>query len=209
MIGPGSDKNKTQLLNIEGGGMSKAIWAMAIWTDLFSKRGFPYSNTYFFLIDAKILLPNCKIRLLTKVQVDLSKTVVVFKKSYTKISTWFWRWHKFTQAYTSTLFCGDKHKHKPLIVKRTRTNTRACPLKKTITITDSCPAMPCNWTLPSLLPEPPLFSLLHLHPAPNLLQYLIFNAHLQLLITNTSTFSTISSYYLNFSNNNSCSKFSS
>ena len=118
-------------------------------------------------------LQNQTNKLLTKVQVNLSKTVVVFKKSYTKITTWFLRWHKFTQAYTSTLFCGDKHKHKPLIVKRTRTNTRACPLKKTITITDSCPAMPCNWTLPSLLPEPPLFSLLHLHPATTL--NLIFN----------------------------------
>ena len=180
---------------------------MAISADLFLKRGFPYSNKYFlhWRQNPHAKLQNQTNKLLTKVQVNLSKTVVVFKKSYTKISTWFWRWLKFTQAYRSTLFCGDKHEHKPLIVKRTRT----CPLKRTITITGSCPAMPCNWTLPSLLPEPPLFSLLHLHPAPNLLQYLIFNVHLQLLITNTSTFSTISSYYLNFSNNNSCSKFSS
>ena len=122
-----------------------------------------------------------------------------FKRSYTKISTWFWRIHKFTQAYdfqepgtkTSTLFCGNKHKHKHVISKRTRiypsrwfqrehAQTQACDckenthlytspwfqselnthkhksmmFKRTITITGSCPAMPCNWTLPSLLPAP-------------------------------------------------------
>ena len=77
-------------------------------------------------------MSNCKIRqtnFLLKYNTLISKKKYRgFKRSHSKISTWFWRRRRFTQAYdfqkprtnTSTLFWGYKHKHKHVISKRTR-----------------------------------------------------------------------------------------